>query len=366
VSAPGTGTGSGAVAPTGSALAASARRGLLREAALVAFAIILYFGIRNLTAGSPAAAFANAGRLLDLERALGLAREEALQAAVTGTDALVTLANWVYIWGHWPVILSAAVVLYVHDRRRYVLLRNALFVSGALGFLFFALFPVAPPRLLPLELVDTVTEQSHAYRALQPPGLTNQYAAFPSLHAGWNLLVGIVVFSATTRLAVRAFAVASPLAMAFAVVVTANHFLVDVVAGAVVVLVGLGVAVLLQRRETAATLVGRDSRPGRTSPRRPSRREPPRGAARRRAARGGRGGGRSPLPGPAGGAAPEDRRPAAALVGPLAPRGAVAPPPAAARAAAGGRTGDGAAARPEGPAAGGRRAGPGRAPTVAR
>ncbi|HEU0335811.1 MAG TPA: phosphatase PAP2 family protein [Gaiellaceae bacterium] len=348
----------GVVARLGPALAASARRGLLREAALVALAILLYFGIRNATAGNPDIAFANAEWLLDVERALGLAREGALQGAVAGSDALVALANWVYIWGHWPVILTAAAVLYVRDRRRYVLLRNALFVSGALGFLFFALFPVAPPRLLPLGLVDTVTEQSHAYRALQPPGLTNQYAAFPSLHVGWNLLVGVVVFAATTSLAARAFAVASPLAMAFAVVATANHFVVDVAAGAAVVLVGLGVALAIQRRETAATLVGGDSRPGRSHPRRPSRREPARGSPRGGAARGDRRGGRAPLPRPAGGAPPEDGRPAAALLGPLAPRGAVAPPAPAGRPARGGRPGDGADARPEGPAAGGRRAGP--------
>jgi len=50
------------------------------------------------------------------------------------------LANWVCIWGHWPVILGTATVLFVHRRDRYYVLRNALFVSGAIGFLFFAFF----------------------------------------------------------------------------------------------------------------------------------------------------------------------------------------------------------------------------------
>jgi hypothetical protein len=243
----------------GSALAASARHGFLREAGLVTVAILLYFGIRNLTVGSPGAAFANADRILDLEERLGIAWEGAVQAAITGSDVLVTLANWVYIWGHWPVILMTAVVLYRRDRRHYLLLRNALFVSGAIGFLFFALVPVAPPRLLALDLVDTVTEQSSAYRALQPPGLTNQYAAFPSLHAGWNLLVGIVLLVATARLLVRAFAVVTPLAMAFAVVATANHFILDVAAGYAVVLVGLAAALAIEHRTDAATLRARGS-----------------------------------------------------------------------------------------------------------
>jgi hypothetical protein len=228
---------------------------LVNEAALVIPAVLVYFGIRNLTAGGVGAAFDNAGRLVRLEGALSLGWEDEIQGAIDGT-ALVTVANWIYIWGHWPVIVGTGVVLFVLRCDRYRLLRNAMFVSGAIGFLFFALFPVAPPRLLDLGLVDTVTEQSHSYRALQPPGFTNQYAALPSLHAGWNLLVGIVLFGTSTHLAVRAFAVASPLAMSFAVVATANHFVVDVVAGFAVVLAGLAVARAIQSSRTRATLCG--------------------------------------------------------------------------------------------------------------
>ena len=216
--------------------------------------MLLYFGIRNFTVGSAPTAFANADRLVALERDLGIDWEDALQSATVSSDALVTLANWVYIFGHWPVILGVATALYLYRRRHYYLLRNAMFASGLIGFLFFALFPVAPPRLLDLGLVDTVTERSDAYRALQPPGLTNQYAAFPSLHAGWNLLVAIVVVMAVTSLALRAVALALPVAMALAVVVTANHFVIDVAGGMVVVLIGLAIAIFLQRREDAATL----------------------------------------------------------------------------------------------------------------
>jgi hypothetical protein len=224
------------------------------EAVLVLPAVAAYFAVRNLTAGGAGAAFENAQRLVRLERELGLFEEENVQAAILGSEALVTLANWVYIWGHWPVILGAGVALFLLRRDRYRLLRNAMFISGAIGFLFYAFFPVAPPRLMDLGLVDTVTEESSSYRALQPPGLTNQYAAFPSLHAGWNVLVGIVLFSTTTHLAVRAFAVLSPLAMMFAVVATANHFVVDVVAGIVVVLVALAAAIFIQRSRSRATV----------------------------------------------------------------------------------------------------------------
>lgn len=264
------------------------RRTFAREVSLIAGAILLYFGVRNLTTGSADIAFLNGRRIFRFEEWARLDWEHGLQGAVIGNDTLVDFTNWVYIWGHWPVILPTALVLFLWRRERYYLLRNAFFVSGAIGFLFFALLPVAPPRLLDLGLVDTVTSQSSSYRALQPPGLTNQYAAFPSLHVGWNVLLGIVVLTATTSHVVRFLAIAGPLAMAFSVVATANHFVVDVGAGIAVVLIGLGVAVWAHRRgaaivEARAPDVGLPlSAPLRDRPR---LRQPARGAARRGASR---------------------------------------------------------------------------------
>ena len=231
-----------------------ASSGVLREATVIGLAAFLYFGIRNATAGNVGVALANARRLVRIEQLLGIGWEHGLQRPVLASDALVTAANWVYIFGHWPVILAVATWLYVRRHDHYVLLRNAMFASGLIGFLFFALFPVAPPRLLDHEFVDTVTDRSDAYRALQPPGLTNQYAAFPSLHAGWNLLVGIVLAMAVTSAVVRLAALALPVAMGLAVVVTANHFVIDVAGGIVVVLVGLAIALFVQSRENASTL----------------------------------------------------------------------------------------------------------------
>ena len=240
-------------------LSRSMRHGFVREVALVVAAMLAYFGIRNQTVGGAAEAHANAERIVELEQSLHVAWEDVIQESIVGSDVLVMLTNWVYIWGHWPIILGVATALYLYRRERYFLLRNALFVSGGIGFLFFALMPVAPPRLLHLGLIDTVTNESSAYRAFQPPGLTNQYAAFPSLHVGWNIVVGIVLLLTTAHLAIRAFAVIAPLAMGFAVIATANHFVLDVVGGIVVVLAGLAVALAIERRGAPATLDGVES-----------------------------------------------------------------------------------------------------------
>ena len=216
------------------------------------------------------AAYASANDIMGFERSVHLAWEPWLQERIVTHDVLVTLANWTYIWAHWPVIITIAVVLFRCERRRYRLLRNAMLISGAIGFLFFAFLPVAPPRLAEPGLVDTVTLQLRARTgALQPPGLTDQFAALPSLHFGWNLLAGIAVWGATTNIALRTLSVVGPAAMAAAVVVTANHYVIDVLAGLVVVLVGLAADRVIDGRPVRSAADG--------FPHRPSRRERPGG-----------------------------------------------------------------------------------------
>jgi hypothetical protein len=221
--------------------------GLGVQVVLVALFALAYFGIRGLTRGGAERAFGNADRLVEVERALGVAWETGIQGAIAGWPRVVTLANWIYIYGHWPVIVTAMVVLYLRAPARYRLLRDAVIVSGVIGMVVFATVPVAPPRFGTLPVMDTVSDRSHGYRALQPPELTNPYAALPSLHFGWNLLVGMVLWWSTRRTVVRAFAVVMPCAMGWAVVATGNHYVLDVVAGGAVALVGMTVALRLTR-----------------------------------------------------------------------------------------------------------------------
>ncbi|MGE0027722.1 MAG: phosphatase PAP2 family protein [Thermoleophilia bacterium] len=220
-------------------------RPLLVQFLLIVGAALCYFAVRGLTQSSTGAAVDNARALVRLEGRLGIGWEHAAQSLVIDHETLVRIVNAVYMYGHWPVIALTLGLLFARAPDRFYLLRNAMFVSGAIGLVLFALIPVAPPRLGVLDLVDTVTRGTSEYRTLQPPGLINRYAALPSLHFGWNLLVGIVVWHATRNRWLRAAAVAVPVAMAFAVVATANHYVIDVVAGGVVALVGLAIATRL-------------------------------------------------------------------------------------------------------------------------
>ena len=224
---------------------------VLGQAGVVILAIYVYFRVRGLTEGSERIAREHAHDIVGLEQALGIDVEAQAQDLVAPSGWLQTLANWVYIWGHWPVIVVTMVWLAWHHRVVFLRLRDAMLVSGALGLVIFVSYPVAPPRLAGLGLTDTVSEQSQAYRVLQPPAFVNQYAAMPSLHAGWDLLVGMAIFAAATSLVLKVVGVAMPVLMAFAVVATANHYVLDVVAGVLLVLVGHAVALWLERHRAA-------------------------------------------------------------------------------------------------------------------
>jgi glycerophosphoryl diester phosphodiesterase/membrane-associated phospholipid phosphatase len=222
----------------------------LREACLVIGAYFAYFLVRGATEGRPGEAIAHARDVIDVERALGLYHEERLQQAIVDHQFLVDLANWAYIWGHWPLIAVVATWLFVARRSTYYTFRNAFLISGGIGLIVFALYPVAPPRLADPSIVDTVTEHSRSYRVFQPPALVNQYAAMPSLHFGWNLLIGIALIRAAPRPEIRVFAFALPVVMWLSVVLTGNHFILDTIAGGLLALLGLAVAVGLANRSS--------------------------------------------------------------------------------------------------------------------
>lgn len=225
----------------------------LREALLVLVAYFAYFLVRGATEGKPGVAVAHTGRVIDAEKVLGLYHEAQLQQQIVDHQWLVNVANWTYIWGHWPLIAVVAAWLFVARRPVYYTFRKAFLISGAIGLLIFALYPVAPPRIADPSIADTVTLYSDSYRVLQPPLLVNQYAALPSLHFGWNLLIGIVLFRTAPRKEVRGFGLALPIVMWLAVILTGNHYILDTVAGGLLALLGLALAATLGNRSRRDT-----------------------------------------------------------------------------------------------------------------
>jgi len=240
----------------------------LLQSGMVIVAVVVYFLVRGLMSTSVERAHDHAHSLLDIERAMGIAWEADMQGWASNHGWLAGAMNNIYIWAHWPVIaLTLAWLLWKHGDE-FRVMRNAMVISGLIGFVFFALYPMAPPRFLTeLGFVDTVMRDTSSYRVLQPPAFTNQYAAMPSLHVGWNLLMGIAIFRTTRHVFWRGFAILMPITMYIATILTANHFVLDGVVGSIVALVGLAVARHLYGRKGKTTHDAANPRPaGRRRP----------------------------------------------------------------------------------------------------
>ncbi len=219
----------------------------LLEVLLVVPAYVLYQLVRGTVDGRTSEAFHRAAKLVDVEQALGIFWEAELQSLILTWGIAVRLANTAYVWGHLPVIIVIAIWLLTFHRQRYPLFRNAFLISGAIGLLLFWLIPTAPPRFLPhWGFVDTAVKAG-SYYIFQPPAFVNQYAAMPSLHFGWSLLAAAAIF-ANLRAPYRYLALVLPVVSLGGVVLTANHFFLDAVAGAAVAMLGLWLAVQLRAR----------------------------------------------------------------------------------------------------------------------
>lgn len=222
------------------------------EIGLVAMAFLLYFLVRGSVVQRDAEALRNASNIIDIERSLGFFWEPDLHAAILDYQALIQLFNAIYFWLDFPVIVAVGLWMYFFHRHQYTVARDAVLASGAIALIVYHLFPVAPPRLLPPEygfgFVDTVNEYSNfSYQAQSAQPFVNPYAAVPSLHYGWQLLVGGVLIWTTGNIWLRAFGVFMPIGQFTAVLFTANHYILDAMAGAGVALLGLLLAMALQR-----------------------------------------------------------------------------------------------------------------------
>ncbi|HXH21233.1 MAG TPA: phosphatase PAP2 family protein [Dehalococcoidia bacterium] len=216
-----------------------------REPLLILLAYVPYFLARGHAVSHAETAFENSYDVIRLERSLGLFRELSVQSAALSYEALVHAFNLIYFYGHWPVIIAIGLYLFIRHPRVYAITRNAFLLSGAVALLLYALFPVAPPRLTP-GFIDTLSMTVPV--SFDQSRLVNPYAAIPSLHVGWDVLIALGLFVATRRWPVRTIALTLPPLMLVATVVTGNHFFVDGIAGALLALAAFALAAALHRR----------------------------------------------------------------------------------------------------------------------
>ena len=240
-----------------------ARHRGVTEFGIVGLCLLIYFLVRGNVVDRPLTAFEHAIDVVALERRLGFFWEPAWQRAIQGDVVQIHFWNYVYFWAHAPVIVPIAFWLYFRHRREYTLIRNAFLFSALIGICIYAIYPTAPPRLLTPEgyaefgvrlpppqygFADTMRAYSNvSYQAESLRPFVNPFAAMPSLHFGWAFLIGLGVALALRNALGLLTVVALPLLMLFGIVLTANHFIFDAVAGLGVVLVALVAAIALER-----------------------------------------------------------------------------------------------------------------------
>lgn len=217
-----------------------------RELVLVTVLYFAYELVADVTAGSRATALGNALAEVHLEQALGIFEERAAQTAVLQVRWLIETCNDYYATVHFVMPVVVLLWLWWRFPARYRQWRNALAWLTAISLVVFVFFPVMPPRLLPHSygFVDTMRSFGGAGH-LDDVLLTDvgdPYAAMPSLHVAWALWCAVAMYPTVRNRWLRALLVADPIVTTFVVIVTANHFFLDVVAGVVVVMMGAGLA----------------------------------------------------------------------------------------------------------------------------
>jgi hypothetical protein len=218
------------------------------ELALLALLYVGYSVARLIGDANLGQATNHAYRLLHIEDALHLDIERPANHVLGAFPLLALIVSYWYSLLHY--VVTPAVLLWAYRRHPgdYRRVRNALVIGSAIGLIGFTLLPMAPPRMLP-GYVDTLAMTAqHGWwggDASAPKGLgglTNQLAAMPSLHVGWALWCAWVVVGLTGKRWVRVLAYAYPIGTTLVVIATANHYVLDAVAGAAVIAVGFRLA----------------------------------------------------------------------------------------------------------------------------
>lgn len=214
---------------------------LLREAAVIVALLAVYRLGRLLGRDEVDRAFANAREVLNVEDWLGIDTERSWQQAVLDNLTLVRLLNRYYASVHFPATIAFLVFVYVRAPRLVPHVRY-LFVSVTAAALVIHLaYPLAPPRMLD-GYVDTIARYGPAiYEQEGVASVANQFAAMPSLHFGWAVLVAYGLVRAL-RTRWRWLAVAHPTITLAAIVLTANHYWLDAVAAAALIALALALA----------------------------------------------------------------------------------------------------------------------------
>ena len=218
-------------------------RSVAVQAAWIALAFALCPLAALVTTRDPSVPVARTHALVDFERSVGLFFEADLHAWLQRHDALLAAAGGFYVWAHVPALVGVLVYSGFASPARFARLRDWFLATQLIVVAGYLLLPTAPPRLVPgLGFEDTLTQLWGVEGAALAHTVQSPYAAVPSGHVAFAVIVAAGLWSSSRRPAIRTLALAYPLIVTVLVMATANHLLVDAVAGVLAALGGLAVA----------------------------------------------------------------------------------------------------------------------------
>lgn len=212
--------------------------------------LVVLYGLYEVVRGAPGEnvglAMRHTSEIVALEQRTGIYVEHGVQEALEAVPGLPTLLGLAYLSLHFAGTAAALVWVHRRHRDRFPLVRTTVVAATALALVGYLLYPAAPPRLAELGFSDTVTTSAGLNLSSDLLGaLYNPFAAVPSLHFGYALIVGATLVVLASSPVVRVAGALYPLAMLLVIVATGNHFLLDAALGGLVVVAGWLVAALL-------------------------------------------------------------------------------------------------------------------------
>lgn len=219
-----------------------------QEIAIIGLGYWLYSLGRNAIPEQVSIATRHGLSIQHLQDIVGLNFELSINHWVAAHEWVAQILDYYYATLHFLVTIAVMVWLFVKRPHVYRGARTVLFTLTVIALAGFALYPVAPPRLLPgYSYIDTVVN-FHTWGSLADPEIashSNQYAAMPSLHIGWALWCGLSVFMCARARWARVLGLLYPVFTLFVIIGTANHYIIDAVGGALVVALAFGIQAVL-------------------------------------------------------------------------------------------------------------------------
>jgi len=221
----------------------------LLQLGLFAVADLLYEISRTLAKGDLAVAFVHARDVVSVEKTVGIFTELDVQHWALARPWVLDVANITYFHAHFAVTTCFMFWLYLRRNHHYYFVRNIVFSAMALALIGYVLFPTAPPRMLTdLGFIDTLEKTADVnFNTGAVSLLSNPFAAVPSVHTCFALIIGATCFFLVRRPAIRFIWLFYPCLIVFSIVATGNHFWLDAILGACLAGVALGVAWTIER-----------------------------------------------------------------------------------------------------------------------